>query len=199
MTPGKRIGVLAIQGDFARHTSALEAVGARVTEVRTPGDLEGLEGLVLPGGESTAMLKLMERTNLEGALGKFHAGGGALFGTCAGLILLAQRVAGPEQRSLGLLDVDVERNSYGRQIDSFEIDLPWSGNGGPLRGVFIRAPRITRVGAWVQILAARGRDPVLVREGRVLAATFHPELTGDLRVHRYFVEEVARPREPVRS
>jgi 5'-phosphate synthase pdxT subunit len=186
-----RIGVLALQGDFARHRLALERAGAEVRDVRVPGDLAGLAGLVLPGGESTAMLKLMERTGLEDAIRAFYAAGGALFGTCAGLILLARSVTGPEQRSLGLLDAEVERNAYGRQTDSFETDLSWSEDGGAIRGVFIRAPRIRRVGEGVRVLAERDGEPVLVRNGRVLAATFHPELTDDTRVHRYFVEEMA--------
>ncbi len=185
-----RIGVLALQGDFARHRAALERAGAEVREVRVPGDLAGLDGLVLPGGESTAMLKLMERSGLDEAIRAFYAGGGALFGTCAGLILLARAVTGPEQRSLGLLDAVVERNGYGRQIDSFETDLSWSEDAGPIRGVFIRAPRIREIGPGVRVLAERDGEPVLLRNGRVLAATFHPELTGDDRVHRYFLDEV---------
>ena len=195
----KPVGVLALQGDFARHLTALADLGVAGIEVRVASDLEGLAGLVLPGGESGAMLRLMEPTELEAAIRKFHAQGGALFGTCAGLILLARGVTGPEQRSLGLLDVDVERNSYGRQIDSFETELPWSGNGGPLRAVFIRAPRIQRVGSTVQVLARLSGDPVLVRHGSILAASFHPELTGDLRLHRYFVEEVLNHRESARA
>ena len=198
-TGSKQVGVLALQGDFARHAAALTDLGALVVEVRAARDLEGLGGLVLPGGESGAMLRLMERTELEESIRRFYAGGGALFGTCAGLILLARRVAGPEQRSLGLLDVDVERNSYGRQIDSFETDPPWSGNGAPLRAVFIRAPRITRVGSSVRVLARMNGDPVLVQNGSILAASFHPELTLDLRLHRYFVEEVLNHREPARA
>jgi 5'-phosphate synthase pdxT subunit len=185
-----RIGVLALQGDFARHRAALERIGAQVREVRVPQDLDGLGGLVIPGGESTTMLKLMERTGLEEAIRAFYARGGALFGTCAGLILLARAVTGPEQRSLGLLDAVVERNAYGRQIDSFETDLPWSEDDGAIRGVFIRAPRIREVGPGVRVLAERDGEPVLVRNGRVLAATFHPELTDDTRLHRYFLEHV---------
>jgi pyridoxal 5'-phosphate synthase pdxT subunit len=192
---GTRIGVLALQGDFERHVKALERLGVEAQEVREPEDLKGLSGLVLPGGESTAMLKLMEGTGMEDAIRSFHEKGGALFGTCAGLILIADRVSDPAQRSLRLLDVDVDRNAYGRQADSFEADVETTiGRGGPLRAVFIRAPRVTRQGPEVLVLARANGDPVLIRQGRVLAATFHPEMTPDLRVHRYFIEEVQNHR-----
>jgi len=158
-------------------------------EVRRPDQLD-LDGLILPGGESTAMLKLMERTSFEDDLRAYHARGGALFGTCAGLILLARNVRGPAQRSLGLLDAVVDRNAYGRQADSFETDLAWARGGEPLRGVFIRAPRIASLGPGVTVLAEAGGAPILVRQGRVLAAAFHPEATDDVRVHRYFLDEV---------
>jgi 5'-phosphate synthase pdxT subunit len=184
------IGVLALQGDFALHQRTLERLGVSARQVRTAAGLEGLGGLILPGGESTAMLKLMEKTGLEDALRAFHAGGGALFGTCAGLILLARTVTGPVQRSLGILDAAVVRNGYGRQVDSFETDLAWTEDHVPVRGVFIRAPRIEQVGKGVRVLATVGEEPVLVREDRVLAATFHPELTEDTRLHRYFLEDV---------
>lgn len=184
------VGVLALQGSFSRHRRVLESVGVTPREIRTAADLDGLSGLVLPGGESTTMLKLMENEGLEDAIRAFHVGGGALFGTCAGLILLADRVTGPEQRSLGLLDVRVERNAFGRQIDSFEIDLAWTEDDQGIRGVFIRAPRIRALGPGVRALAHLDGEPVLVRAGRVLAATFHPELTDDARLHRYFVERV---------
>ena len=185
-----RVGVLALQGDFALHRRALEAVGAEVAEVRDPEDLKGLDGLVLPGGETTTMLRLMDGTAMEEAIRGFVRDGGAVFGTCAGLILLARRVSHPDQRALGILDAEVERNAYGRQIDSFETDLPWTEGTDRIRGVFIRAPRIREVGPGVRVLAAVEGEPVLVREGRVLAATFHPELTDDTRVHRYFLEQV---------
>jgi 5'-phosphate synthase pdxT subunit len=199
------VGVLALQGDFARHAAALRPLEVEPCEVRTAADLEGLAGLILPGGESTTMLKLLEQGDLLPALGRFRERGGAFFGTCAGLILLAREVSGPRQASLGFLDVDVARNGYGRQIDSFEHDLPWQGVNGagpegraePLRGVFIRAPRIVRVGKAVEVLVRVGDEPVLVREGKVLAATFHPELTEDTRLHRYFLESVLGAAVPV--
>jgi 5'-phosphate synthase pdxT subunit len=163
-----------------------------VREVRETADLQGLAGLVLPGGESTTQLKLMEKNGFEEAIRAFHRGGGALFGTCAGLILLATGVREPAQRSLGLLDLDVVRNGFGRQIDSFEAEIPWD-EGDPLPGLFIRAPRISRVGQGVTVLARWQQEPVLVRSGRILAATFHPELTHQDRVHRYFLEDVLSP------
>ena len=174
---GTRIGVLALQGDFARHLEALDRLGVTASEVRTPEDLRGLSGLVLPGGESTTMLKLMDGTGMEEAIRSFHEHGGALFGTCAGLILIADRVTDPEQRSMHLLDVDVERNAYGRQADSFEADITSSiGRDAPLRGVFIRAPRVTRqacrrcrVRALVcPCRSRRSAAPVQVAQGRDL-------------------------------
>lgn len=183
------VGVLALQGDFALHRGVLETLGLGVREVRSPVELEGLTGLILPGGESTTMLKLMEQTGMEAAIVGFHAGGGALFGTCAGLILLGKRVTGPAQRSLGLLDVDVARNAYGRQADSFETTVEIPSMGAAHVG-FIRAPKITRVGEGVTVLAHHDGHPVLVRQDRVLAATFHPELTGETALHRYFAGEV---------
>jgi 5'-phosphate synthase pdxT subunit len=139
----------------------------------------------------------MEGTDTEAALVRFAGNGGALFGTCAGIILLARAVTGPGQRSLGILDVDVNRNGYGRQIDSFETELEWTEDAHPVRGVFIRAPRITRAGSAVRVLSRRDGEPVLVRSGRVLACTFHPELTDDLRLHRYFVDTVMGAPSPV--
>jgi 5'-phosphate synthase pdxT subunit len=182
-----RVGVLALQGDFALHAAALRRVGAEPVEVRKPGALDGMDGLVLPGGESTTLLHLMDAWDFGPALRAFHASGRPLFGTCAGLIVLAREVESPRQPSLGLIDVTVERNSYGRQRESFEAEAPTTlDGGGPLRMVFIRAPRIRRVGPGVEVLARHAGDPVLAREGSVLVATFHPELTDDLTVHRYF-------------
>jgi len=180
-------GVLALQGDFAAHAAALRACGARAVEVRAPGDLEGLRALVLPGGESTTLLRLLASSGLDRAIPEFHARGGAILGTCAGAILLAKEVVHPAQPSLGLLDATVERNHYGRQVDSFEAEAPF-GDGKPLPLVFIRAPAFTRLGRGVETLVSHGGLPVLVRQGRLLAGTFHPELTEDRRVHRMLLD-----------
>jgi 5'-phosphate synthase pdxT subunit len=189
-----KIGVLALQGDFALHVKALaRCEGVETVEVRKPEELEGLDGLVMPGGESTTLLKLMEEWRFVPALEKFHAARKPIFGTCAGLILLARDVESPQQSSLGFIDLGVERNAYGRQRESFaaagEVEL--DGRRRPLEMVFIRAPRIRRVGPGVSTLARHGDEPVMVREGRVLVATFHPELTNDASVHRYFCDMVA--------
>ena len=184
------IGLLALQGDFALHAESFLRLGIKSREVRTPEQLSGVDGLVLPGGESTAMLKLMEGTGLGQALVDYVVAGGAVFATCAGLILLARTVRQPEQRSLGIMDIDVLRNDYGRQIDSFETQLEWVGDKTPLSGVFIRAPRVNRMGPLVSVLARFDGSPVLIREDRILAASFHPELTTDTRLHRYFLEEI---------
>jgi len=184
------IGVLAIQGDYAAHAEALVKAGAAPIEVRQPGQLDGLDGLVLPGGESTTMLKFLGKHRFFEALQEFCSRK-PVFATCAGTILLAREVLNPAQRSLGALDAVVERNAYGRQIDSAIVTAETALPGGPLEMVFIRAPRIVSVGAGVEVLARREGFPVLVRQGRVLAATFHPELSRDGRVHRLFVEAVA--------
>jgi 5'-phosphate synthase pdxT subunit len=184
-----RIGVLAIQGDYAAHAAALEESGAVAVEVRTPEQLEGLDGLILPGGESTTVLKFLESGGLFQALEKFGASK-PVFGTCAGAILLAREVQNPPQRSLGLLDAVVERNAYGRQIDSAILHSDTKLAGGPLEMVFIRAPRIAGIGAGVEALAFRDGSPALVRQGSIMAATFHPELSSDRRVHRLFVDAV---------
>jgi 5'-phosphate synthase pdxT subunit len=183
-----RVGVLALQGDFAAHAAALRGAGADPVEVRVPAELDGLRALVLPGGESTALLRLLASTGLDRAIPRFHREGGAILGTCAGAILLAKEVTNPEQESLGLLDATVERNHYGRQVDSFEAEAPFPGGGPPLPLVFIRAPAITRVGRGVEVLVEHDGLPVLVRRGRLLAATFHPELSADDRVHRLLLE-----------
>ena len=184
-----RVGVLAIQGDYAAHAAALSEVGAEPCEVRKAAQLESLDGLILPGGESTTMLKFLEKHGFFEALEEFSKKK-PVFGTCAGSILLAREVKNPVQRSLGILDAVVERNAYGRQIDSTILTAETELPGGPLEMVFIRAPRIVSTGPDVQILGRRDDMPVLVRQGDVLAATFHPELSRDRRVHRLFVELV---------
>jgi 5'-phosphate synthase pdxT subunit len=182
-----RVGVLALQGDFAAHAALLAEAGADAREVRRTSDLEGLRGLVLPGGESTTLLRLMADDDWFGALRAFRDRGGALLGTCAGAILLASQVE-PRQQSLGLLDATIARNGYGRQLDSFEADVRAPALGeAPMKAAFIRAPRFTRAGASAEVLGRVGKEPVLLRQGRVLAATFHPELTGDDRLHRMFL------------
>ena len=182
-----RIGVLALQGDFGAHGTALGEVGAETVEVRRADELATVDGLVVPGGESTTLLNLMADGPWFEALRAFHARGGAVLGTCAGAILLAREVLDPVQPSLGLLDVTVRRNAFGRQVDSFETELTLAGETAPLPAVFIRAPRIVRVGAGVEVLARLEGEPVLVRQGRILAATFHPELTGDRRLQARFL------------
>lgn len=184
-----RIGVLAIQGDYAAHAEALAESGAEPVEVRKPDELTNIDGLILPGGESTTMLRFLKPRFFE-ALERFCESK-PVFGTCAGAILLAREVRNPAQRSMGVLDAVVERNAYGRQIDSAILTAETSLPGGPLEMVFIRAPRIVETGADVEVLALREGHPVLVRQGRILAATFHPELSSDRRVHRLFVEIVA--------
>ena len=184
------IGVLAIQGDYAAHAEALSESGANPVEVRKPEQLAGIDGLVLPGGESTTILRFLEKHSFFEILREF-CGKKPIFGTCAGTILLAREVLNPAQRSLGILDAVVERNAYGRQIDSAIVTAETTLAGGPLEMVFIRAPRILKTGPNVNVLAERDGFPVLVSQGRVLAATFHPELSRDRRVHRLFVEAVA--------
>ena len=184
------IGVLAIQGDYAAHAEALSETGAEPVEVRKAEELATVDGLILPGGESTTMLRFLGRQHLFEALQKFCAEK-PVFGTCAGAILLAREVLNPPQRSLGLLDATVERNAYGRQIDSAIVTAETALAGGPLEMVFIRAPRIVKTGPSVEVLARRDGFPALVRQGEVMAATFHPELSHDRRVHRLFVELVA--------
>ena len=188
-----RIGVLALQGDYERHAAALEEAGAIPSLVKSPEALADLDGLILPGGESTTMLKFLERNNLFDALQEF-ARNKPVFGTCAGAILLARQVTHPAQRSLGILDIAVERNAYGDQRDSAILDLqvavPPASSKTPLECVFIRAPRIASAGPAVKVLAERDGFPVLVEQGQNLAATFHPELSGDRRIHQHFVDLV---------
>ena len=175
-----RIGVLAVQGNFREHVAMLRRLGADPVEVRKPEELAGLDGLVIPGGESTTFMRLMRLYGLEDAVRSFEK---PVLGTCAGLIVL-------DQEHLGLLDVDVARNAYGRQVASFEVDLDLAGDDVPLRGIFIRAPWITETGPDVEVLASIDGHPVLAREGRFLVASFHPELTDDPRVHEQFLELV---------
>jgi pyridoxal 5'-phosphate synthase pdxT subunit len=175
-----RIGVLAVQGNFREHAAVLRRLGADVVEVRKPEQLEGLDGLVVPGGESTAIGRLIRLYGLEEAIRRFTR---PIFGTCAGMILLGRD-------HLGLADISVRRNAYGRQVASFEADLVFEEEEQPLRGVFIRAPEVEDVGADVEVVAALEGTPVLLRDGRVLVASFHPELTDDTRVHERFLELV---------
>ena len=191
--PTQRIGVLAIQGDYAAHAEALAESGAEPIEVRKPEQLAHLDGLILPGGESTTVLRFLEKQSFFETLQAFCETK-PVFGTCAGAILLSREVRNPAQRSLGILDAVVERNAYGRQIDSTILTAETELPGGPLEMVFIRAPRIVETGATVEVLALREGNPVLVRQGSVMAATFHPELSHDRRVHRLFVEVVNQAR-----
>jgi pyridoxal 5'-phosphate synthase pdxT subunit len=187
---GPRIGVLAIQGDYAAHAEALAEAGATPVEVRKREELVDLDGLILPGGESTTILKFLERGHLFDDLKQFCSSR-PVFGTCAGAILLAREVRNPAQRSLGLLDAVVERNAYGRQIDSSILFTDSKLSGDKLEMVFIRAPRIVETGPDVEVLARRDGNPTLVRQGNLMAATFHPELSADRRVHKAFVDLVS--------
>jgi len=186
-----KIGILAVQGDYEAHAKVLEQLGAECVLVRALADMDGIEALVLPGGESTTQLKFLSEEGLEKAIHDLAARGGAFFGTCAGAILLAKEVRNPPQRSLGLADLVVTRNAYGRQLASEVREGATKLKGEPLEMVFIRAPVIDRTGAGVEILAESQGKPVLVRQGRVLVATFHPELTSDLTVHKYFLKMAA--------
>jgi pyridoxal 5'-phosphate synthase pdxT subunit len=175
-----RIGVLALQGGFREHAAALRNLGAHVVEVRLPEELEGLDGLVIPGGESTTIMRLAELYGLDEAIRSYA---GAVFGTCAGMIVV-------DREHLDLADIVVDRNAFGRQAKSFEADVEIAGDGIPLRGVFIRAPRIRELGDGVEVIGALDGEPVLVRDGRFLLASFHPELTDDSRVHALFLTMV---------
>jgi 5'-phosphate synthase pdxT subunit len=184
MESAPRIGVLAVQGNFREHAAVLLRLGADPVEVRKAEELDGLDGLIIPGGESTAITRLMRLYGIEEAIRRF---GGPVFGTCAGMILL-------DRDHLGLVDVAVSRNAYGRQVASFEADLELGGDVQPLRGVFIRAPRVTEAGPEVEVLAEHDGAPVLLRDGRFLVASFHPELTDDTRVHERFLQLVEEER-----
>jgi 5'-phosphate synthase pdxT subunit len=185
-----RVGVLGLQGDFACHQSTLEALGVEAVRVSLPEHLAGIEALVMPGGESTTMARLLESTGLRAPIEAFVRERPVL-ATCAGLILLARETSGLPYPSLGVLDVTVERNAYGRQIDSFIDDVDAPALGAPFHAVFIRAPRIRRVGPGVEVVARHGNEVVGVRAGRAVGLAFHPELTQDLRFHRWFLETVA--------
>ena len=191
---GRKVGVLALQGAVVRHQRALADVGATPLAVRTPDQLAEVDALVVPGGESTTISMLLESSGLFDPIAERIAGGMPVLGTCAGMILLSTDVLDgrPDQRSWGAIDVSVRRNAFGRQVDSFEDDLDVAGlDGGPFHAVFIRAPVVERAGADVEVLASVGDRPVLARQGAVLVSSFHPELTADGRLHRYFLEEVA--------
>ncbi len=175
-----KIGILAVQGNVREHAAVLRGLGVEPVEVRKPDELEDLDGLVIPGGESTAIARLARLYGLEEAIRSFER---PVLGTCAGMILL-------DRRHLGLLDLEVARNAYGRQVASFEADLELAGEDRPLRGVFIRAPRVIDVGPEVEVLAELNGEPVLLRQGRMIVASFHPELTGDTRIHERFLELV---------
>jgi pyridoxal 5'-phosphate synthase pdxT subunit len=196
-----KIGILSVQGDFAAHAAMLQSLGAETAEVRTPAGLGCCDALILPGGESTTQLQFLQEGGLFESIQKFAANDGPIFGTCAGAILLATEVRNPHQASLGLLDMTILRNGYGRQLASAVVQgpskLPGTSNGEPLEMVFIRGPIIERVGPGVEVLAEHAGKPALVRQGAVLAATFHPELSSDSTVHRYFLARiVARSRQP---
>jgi pyridoxal 5'-phosphate synthase pdxT subunit len=191
------IGVLAIQGDFDAHAIAIREAGGEAVLVRKPEQLDDIDGLVIPGGESTTFLKFLERDGFLDRLQAFVRTR-PTFGTCAGCILLAKEVMNPSQQSLGVLDATVERNAYGRQIDSVIEEAETKLEGGPMELVYIRAPRIAKIGPGVEILAERDGFPVLVEQGHILAATFHPELSADRRIHRRFVDLV-REHSAVRS
>ena len=187
----QKVGVLALQGDVAEHASALAECGAHVVEVRTPGDLAGIDALVLPGGESTTMSMLLGTSGLFDPVAGRLADGMPALGTCAGMILLAAEVADgrPDQRSFAAIDIGVRRNAFGRQVQSFESELRVAGlERAPFDAVFIRAPVVERVGPGVEVLASVDGRPVLCRQGRVMAAAFHPELSGDLRLHQLFLD-----------
>lgn len=184
------IGVLAVQGDFDAHAKMLERLGVHPSFIRTPADFDGLDGIILPGGESTTHLKFLEGEGLDKSLRQAAARGAVIFGTCAGAILLAREVHNPPQASLGLLDATVSRNGYGRQVDSDVRFGETKLKHEPLEMVFIRAPIFDALGPGVEVLATCDGRPVMVRQGRLLAATFHPELTGDCTVHNYFLQLV---------
>ena len=196
------IGVLALQGDVREHIDAVRKAGAEAVPVKTREEIERVDGLIIPGGESTTVGKLLDRFGLMDAVRRMPAACKPIFGTCTGMILLAKEVenSAREQPRLCLMDVTVRRNAFGRQVDSFEEDIPVQGiEGGPVRAVFIRAPFVSEVHEGVEVLAEFQGHPVLVREGDLLAAAFHPELTDDIRVHRMFIEMVEKAKKRCQS
>ena len=190
--PDRLVGVLALQGAFAAHQRALESAGATTRQVRQPGDLGGIDALVMPGGESTTMSRLLTTSGLFDDIKALLSDGLPVLGTCAGMILLATEVLDgrPDQLSFGAIDISVQRNGYGRQIDSFETDLEVVGFDTPFHAVFVRAPKVVAVGANVEVIAEYDGVPVVARQGHVMVASFHPELTGDARLHARFLQEV---------
>lgn len=188
-----KVGVLSLQGAFKEHISRLKECGISAAEVKFPEQFKDIDGLIIPGGESTTINKLLEKYKFKESLDKFYRDKNPIFGTCAGLILLAKNIEG-EGRGLGYIDIDVQRNAYGRQIESFEellyIRLDNNQNGGKFKSIFIRAPKILNVGKKVRILGKFKEDIVLVRDNNVMASTFHPELTRDLRIHQYFINMI---------
>ncbi|ANU14652.1 Pyridoxine biosynthesis glutamine amidotransferase, glutaminase subunit [Planococcus halocryophilus Or1] len=186
----KRVGVLALQGAVREHIKSVQACGAEAIAVKWPKDLENLDGLILPGGESTTMRRLIDRYGLMEPLREFAQTGKPMFGTCAGLILLAETVVGSNDAHLGVMDVTVERNSFGRQVDSFEAPLTIDGIDGPFEAVFIRAPHIVSVGAGIEVLCVHNGKIVMARDGQFLGCSFHPELTDDHRITAYFLSMI---------
>lgn len=187
MAGKKKIGVLALQGAFLEHQQVLARCGAEAVKVRSREDLDAIDGLIIPGGESTTIGKLLVDYDLGDTLIRRAKEGMTVFGTCAGMIVLAKDLPGHSQYTLGLMDIGVQRNAFGRQVDSFEADLTVKGISRPVKGIFIRAPYVSRVGKGVEVLAEFDGKPVMVREGSLLAASFHPELTRDISIHKYFL------------
>ncbi len=188
-----RVGILSLQGAFKEHIKILEKCGVSAVEIRFPEQLDVVDALIIPGGESTTISRLLKKYKFRSRLNKFYKDGKPIFVTCAGLILIAKNIDG-EGRGLGYIDVDVKRNAYGRQIDSFEellnINLDGSQNGKKFKSIFIRAPKILNIGKEVEVLGKFGQDAVLIRDNNIIASTFHPELTDDLRIHKYFINMI---------
>jgi|SRR3989338_2292393 len=184
-----KIGVLALQGDFREHIEILKKCNANTSEIRLQEDLKEIDGLIIPGGESTTIGNLMQRNGMDKEIIRKHENGMAIYGTCAGAILLAKEIIGSKQHRLGLLDISVKRNDYGRQIDSFEAELNID-KIGKFNGIFIRAPVIENISNGIQVLSKFNNNPVLIQNKNILTSTFHPELTNDTRVHEYFIELV---------